>query len=255
MTGSRYGLLMTDAETNAAPATIDRADWLRDLRRDNERQEDALVDRFDDEWGEIDDDHRESIERFLARLPAAGRVLDAPCGTGKYFGMVQDSGRSLLGVDHTGAYLARAVTKFPSVPMDKHDLQDLPYRDAFDGVMCVDAMEFIPPEDWLVVLRRFHEALHPGGWLYLTVELSEADGVREANAAARRKGLPVVDGEVMWDEPDGYYHHYPPMDRVRAWIAEAGFEIVDEAEGPWHDAEYAYHHMLARRGSQGRSQG
>jgi SAM-dependent methyltransferase len=173
-------------------------------------------------------------------------VLDAACGTGKYFPMVLAGGRRLLGVDHAGAYLAKAAAKFPQVPTDKHDLQDLPYRGEFDGVLCMDAMEFVPPEDWPPVLERFHRALRPGGWLYLTVELAREDQVRAVNQAARRSGLPVVDGEVIWDEPDGYYHHYPSMQQVRAWLADAGFAIEQEAEGPWHDEGYAYHHVLAR---------
>jgi hypothetical protein len=113
-------------------------------------------------------------------------------------------------------------------------------------VLCVDAMEFVPPEDWPLVLERFRRALRSGGWLYLTVELAPAGRVRAANQAARRSGLPVVDGEVIWDEPDGYYHHYPSMQQVRAWLADAGFAIEEEAEGPWHDEGYAYHHLLAR---------
>jgi hypothetical protein len=56
--------------------------------------------------------------------------------------------------------------------------------------------------------------------------------VRAANQAARRAGLPVVDGEVIWDGPDGYYHHYPSMQPVRAWLADAGFAIQQEIEGP-----------------------
>ncbi len=148
-------------------------------------------------------------------LPAAGRVLDAACGTGKYFPTVLASGRSLLGVGHAGALLAVAAAKFPQVATDKHDLQDLPYKGEFDGVLCVDAMEFVPPEDWPVVLERFRRALRPGGWLYLTVELAPGDQVRALNEAARRLGLPVVDGEVIWDEPDGYYHHYPTVKQVR----------------------------------------
>jgi hypothetical protein len=70
--------------------------------------------------------------------------------------------------------------------------------------------------------------------------------VRAANQAARRAGLPVVDGEVIWDGPDGYYHHYPSMQPVRAWLADAGFAIQQEIEGPWHQGGYAYHHVLAR---------
>jgi SAM-dependent methyltransferase len=224
----------------------DRGAWLRELRRVNERQEDALADDFDALYGEVEPTHRAFIERFLSRLPPDGRVLDAACGTGKYFPAVLASGRQLLGVDHAGAYLAKAAAKFPQVPTDKHDLQELPYQGEFDGVLCMDAMECIPPEDWPPVLERFHRALRPGGWLYLTVELARQDQVRAANQSARRSGLPVVDGEVVWDEPDGYYHYYPSVQQVRAWLADAGFAVDQETEAPWHDEGYAYHHLLAR---------
>jgi SAM-dependent methyltransferase len=235
---------MSDAETGVGPAA-DRGAWLRNLRRLNERQEDALADDFDALWGEIEPTHQAFIERFLSRLPPDGRVLDAACGTGKYFPLVLASGRRLLGVDHAGAYLAKAAAKFPQVPTDKHDLQELPYRGEFDGLMCVDAMECIPPEDWPVVLERFQRALRPGGWLYLTVERARQDRVRAGNQAARRSGLPVVDGEVVWGEPDAYYHHYPSVQQVRAWLADAGFAVDQEAETPWHAEGYAYHHVLA----------
>jgi hypothetical protein len=35
------------------------------------------------------------------------------------------------------------------------------------------------------------------------------------------------------------------MQQVRAWLAAAGFAI-QEAEGPWHQEGYAYHHVVAR---------
>jgi SAM-dependent methyltransferase len=235
---------MSGSGAGAAPSAERRA-WLRDLRWADERQEDALAGDFDAQWGEIEPTHQAFVERFLSRLPSDGRVLDAACGTGKYFPMVLASTRRLLGVDHAGALLANAAAKFPQVPTAKHDLQELPYRGEFDGVLCVDAMEFVPPEEWPPVLERFRRALRPEGWLYLTVELAPADRVRAANQAARRSGLPVVDGEVIWEGPDGYYHHYPGLPRVRAWLADAGFAIDEEAEGPWHEEGYAYHHVLA----------
>lgn len=236
---------MSDSERHSAPAA-DREAWLRTMRRVDEQQEDALAPGYNARWGEMEPTHQAFVETFLSKLPPGGRVLDAACGTGKYFPLVLASGRSLLGVDHSGGALAQAGTKFPHVPTEKHGLQDLPYRDEFDGVMCVDAMEFVPREDWPEVLERFRRALRPGGWLYLTVELVPADQVRVMNEEARRSGLPVVEGEVMWDEPDGYYHHYPSMEQVRAWVAHAGFVIQKEVEGPWHEEGYAYHHVLAR---------
>ena len=92
-----------------APPPIERTAWLRDLRRVNEQQEDTLGGDFDAQWGEIEPTHQAFVGRFLSRLPPAGRVLDAACGTGKYFPMVLASGRGLLGVDHAGALLATAA--------------------------------------------------------------------------------------------------------------------------------------------------
>jgi len=235
---------MSDSGAGTGPP-VERGAWLRERRRVDERQEDDLAGGYDAHWGEIEPLHHAFVERFLSRLPPDGRVLDAACGTGKYFSLVLAGGRSLLGVDHARAALAIATAKFPQVPTERHDLQELPYRGEFDGVLCVDAMEFVPPEEWPPVLECFRRALRPRGWLYLTVELAPDDRVHAANQTARRSGLPVVDGEVIWEEPDGYYHHYPSMGQVQAWLAAAGFAIEQEAEGPWHKEGYAYHHVLA----------
>ena len=162
---------MSGSETGAAP-TAERRAWLRELRRVDERQENDLAGDFDAHWGEIESMHHSFVSRFLSKLPADGRVLDAACGTGKYFPMVLASGRELLGSDHAGALLAAAAAKFPQVPTEPYDLQELPHQGEFDGVMCVDAMEFVPPEGWPPVLERFRRALRPPGWLYLTVELA-----------------------------------------------------------------------------------
>ena len=87
-------------------------------------------------------------------------------------------------------------------------------------------------------------AVRTGGWLYVTVELALEDQVRPvARTLALR--APVVEIEFTHD-PDDYYHHYPPMERVRAWLADARFAIEEEAEEPWHEGTYGYHHVLAR---------
>jgi SAM-dependent methyltransferase len=138
---------MDDAATTPIPPLPDRAAWLLAMRRADEAQEDALAPDYDAKWGEIDPMHREFVAAFLARLPPAGRVLDAACGTGNYVAFVLAGGHSLLGVDHSGGALAVATTKFPEVPTAKHELHVLPYEAEFDGVLCVDAMEFVPPEE------------------------------------------------------------------------------------------------------------
>ena len=97
---------------------IDRATWLRRLRRESERQEAALAPVYDERWGRIEETHRAWVERFCSMLPPGGRVLDAACGPGTYFGVVLETGRSLLGADHTQAYLDEARRKHPEVPTE-----------------------------------------------------------------------------------------------------------------------------------------
>jgi SAM-dependent methyltransferase len=214
------------------------------MRRRSAEQEGVLATAYDERWGEIDDLHRAFVGRLLDLLPPRPSVLDAACGTGNYFGLVLDRGGSVVGVDHAEGVLGVARIKHSGVEVQRYELRELPFRDAFDGVMCIDAMEFVPPEDWPVVLERFRFALHPAGALYLTVELHPDDELRRANEAALLAGHPVTEGEVLWqDESGDYYHHHPSLDRVRSWVDGAGFEIEDEREGPW-DPGYAYHHLL-----------
>jgi ubiquinone/menaquinone biosynthesis C-methylase UbiE len=92
----------------------------------NEEQESAEDLDLDPYWGEIEDTHRAFVERFLSMLPPDGRVLDAACGPGRYFPQVLESGRSLLGVDHTDAYLANAREKSPEVRTESTTFRTFP---------------------------------------------------------------------------------------------------------------------------------
>jgi SAM-dependent methyltransferase len=74
-------------------------------------------------------------------------------------------------------------------------LQEIDFTDAFDGIICVDAMEFVAPEDWPFVLNNFHRALKRNGYLYFTVELIEPEERAHAYSEGQKQGLPVVEGE------------------------------------------------------------
>ena len=86
-------------------------------------------------------------------------------------------------------------------------LQELDLERTFDGVMCIDAMENVPPEDWPTVLANLHRALKPDGLLYLTVEEHDQADIDAANADAVARGLPVVPGEILFHGSD--YHFVP----------------------------------------------
>jgi SAM-dependent methyltransferase len=209
---------------------VDRTAWRDEVRRLNERRFDTShAPRYDEHWGDIGATHRAFVARLVERCPPGGRVLDAACGTGKYFPMILDAGRRVLGTDQSAGMLAAARAKHPDVPTERVGLQELAFDSAFDAVMCVDAMEYVFPEDWPPVLGNLRRALRPGGQLYLTVEQPEAGQLQAAFEAATARGVPVVWGEEVAE--GGGYHHFPPAERVAAWIAEAGLVVVERGDG------------------------
>ncbi len=217
---------------------MNRAAWIKEKRRINEERMDAISKDYDEHWGHINPSHAAFLQRFLDLCPPGCTILDAPCGTGKYWPMILDSGRSVFGIDQSRGMLAQAQAKFPNVPVEKMGLQELPYVEAFDGIICMDAMEVIFPEHWQLVLNNLHRALRPGGHLYFTVEIIDEQELQESMAAAREQGQPIVEGEYAHH---GGYHYYPPLEQVRQWTREAGFTILDEAEGD------GYQHYLVQK--------
>jgi len=90
---------------------------------------------------------------------------------------------------------------FPQVNYEKMGLQEMGFQEAFDGVICIDAMEHVSPENYPHVLQKFQEALKAGGVLYFTMDREDPRELKEAYERAKAKGLPVVLGEVV-DEVD-----------------------------------------------------
>jgi cyclopropane fatty-acyl-phospholipid synthase-like methyltransferase len=116
------------------------------------------------------------------------------------------------------------------------------YREAFDGVICMDALENVFPEDWPLVLSNFHRALKPGGHLYFTVETADEEEVEKAFNRGRQFGLPVIYGECP--EESGVYHYYPSMEQVKEWIQQAGLVLLEEGEGDGY-----YHFIIFKTSS------
>jgi SAM-dependent methyltransferase len=220
---------------------VDREAWLRERRRTAEERHDTIhAFTYDDQYGEIGPTHRRFVADLLERCRPGGTVLDAACGTGKYFAMVLDAGRRVVGTDQSTGMLARARARFPGVPLERVGLQELAFDGQFDAVMCIDAMENIPPEDWPRVVANLHRALRPGGHLYLTVEQVDDEELDRELADATARGLPVVRGE---ESRDGY-HYYPSREQVGYWMEEGMLVVVAEDYSPGDGCGYL--HLLAR---------
>jgi len=222
---------------------MNRITWLRDMRYACEKEYDAEAPLFWDKYGLYSNiTHQLFIQEFLSLIPQTSTILDAACGAGRYEPFLLEKGHSILGIDQSQGMLIRAKEKFPNVQFKKVGLQEMNFQDVFDGVICMDAMENICPEDWPLVLNNFHRALKRQGYLYFTVETIEnadENEIKQAFERAQTAGLPVIYGE--WPD-EGVYHYHPTNQQVRDWVQQAGFDILKEANG-----EIWYYHILMRK--------
>jgi 2-polyprenyl-3-methyl-5-hydroxy-6-metoxy-1,4-benzoquinol methylase len=249
---------------------VERAEWLKKVRSMAEALYDHGAPAYWVKWGLSPYPmHREFIEKFLGRLAPHSAILDAACGAGLYDGMLYEAGHRVLGIDQSGGVLAKAQEHFPEehfpgLHYAKIGLQEMDFQAAFDGIICMDAMEHICPEDWPVILANFQKALRQGGVLYVTVDAQKQDEDGKAYERANLMGLPVVFGEVV-DELDAayaeamaldalelntlsyerldhtVYHYHPSMEQVHLWFDQAGLAVEEEGT----DDEYV--HVLARK--------
>ena len=219
---------------------MERTAWLKQKRVEAEQRMDKLWSPiYDDNWGAIiAPSHRTMMLKFLSLCAPGGLLLDGACGTGKYWPMILERDLTIYGIDQSRGMLARARKKHPSVQADRVGLQEMNFTAVFDAATCMDAMEYIFPEDWLLVLENFYRALKSGTYFYFTVEIASPEAIAADFAKARGMGLPVVYGESAW-EPG--YHYYPEIERVREWLHQAHFVPVDEATGD------SYHHFLVQK--------
>jgi hypothetical protein len=94
---------------------MDRLAWLKETRRRAEERFDTRwAPVYDSNWGStIEPAHRDWFGRFLSRCAPGGLVLDAGCGTGKYWPLLLQSGRQVYG--RCSSWLRRGLEIYTSI--------------------------------------------------------------------------------------------------------------------------------------------
>ncbi len=246
---------------------MDRIAWLKKMRDQAEALYDHVAPAYWETFGTYPNEtHLQFLQKFLGRLAPRSDLLDAACGAGRYDGFLLEAGHRVLGIDQSSQMLARAREVLPQecfaqLRYARLGLQEMDFQAEFDGAICIDSLEHIPPEDWPDILARFQRALKPGGVLYFTVEVPDWDEVQQSYERARAQGLPVVFGEMAEEVDAAYlkitelgwqaiageqaehavYHYYPSLEQVRAWLDQAGLVIEEEGTGVW------YAHIITKK--------
>lgn len=216
--------------------TILRKEWTAAKRRQNRTRYDLeFSPDYDQDWGHINSSHARFVDQVCCGLSEGEKVLDAACGTGKYWPRLFELGLVPVGIDQSQGMLNQAHRKFPRVAVQRIGLQEMTFFNAFSAVLCVDALENIFPEDWPAVLKNFRRALRPGGAIYFTVEIETDDVLQKAYDECLKRGFPVLYGEVALEG----YHYYPADSQVQEWCRNAGLAVATCESGD------GYRHYLA----------
>ncbi len=93
-------------------------------------------------------------------------LLDVGCGIGNYHPLLAPVVDSVSGVDVSGACIAKAKVRNPSVSYTAYDGDHLPYPDQqFDVTFCICVLHHVPPERWPQFVGEMYRVTRAGGLL------------------------------------------------------------------------------------------
>jgi len=118
--------------------------------------------------------YRAGVFDFLDQwLPRSGRVLDVGCGTGRYCGELNTSGRDCVGIDLDPGMISEAERLHPTGEfriLGMEEIQLLP-AGSFAGIICIgNVLPHLPAGRLAAFIMDVKQLLAPGGvWIFQTV--------------------------------------------------------------------------------------
>ncbi len=143
-------------------------------------------------------------DRFLAFVPAAGRILDAGCGSGRDLREFVQRGYRAKGIDASRELVKRAE-RYSSAPCHVMRLEALSFTNCFEAIWACASLLHLPKSAIGGVLRRFGRALVPQGVLFASVQVGQGESLGS----------------------DGRFFAYYTKAEFEGVIGAASFELVD----------------------------
>lgn len=185
----------------------------------------------------VDIDMAREMARFVALLPAGGRVLDLGCGSAWAAARLGAQGYSSIGLDLSFRRLRDSAPIRPS-PLVMGDMRRLPIADAsLDGVWACASLLHLAHAEMPMALAAIRAALRLGGALYVSLKAGagEAWQIRgggprffayytdaELDGLLAAAGFTVVDG---WTSPP------PNRDPAHAWLNRLAVVVTASPSG------------------------
>jgi len=161
--------------------------------------------------GTRDHDVSQNIASFLQALPDTVTldILDFGCGPGRDMSTFKALGHRPIGLDGSQAF-CQLANQHSGCPTLHQQFLKLALKDnSFDGVFANASLFHVPSQELPRVLAELHQALRPEGILFTSNPRGSAEG---------------------WQGQR--YGHYMEFQRNRAYLEQAGFEIIQHYYRP-----------------------
>lgn len=194
-------------------------------------------DRFAGEYAErwewntktIKEIKKYNIAPFKKFAKRRGTVLIVDCRSGRDYSLLTKEGFTCLGVGLSYGLLTEAVRRVPGGLFVHLDLRLLPFLpESFDAVYA-DALTTVPKRDMGDTLRDFRIFLKPGGVIYLSLKLGDANilvmedlgGKRYLTLFQKQEILDLIEGagfKMVWSKVSP--HTDPRLPKWFSLVAE-----------------------------------
>jgi SAM-dependent methyltransferase len=131
------------------------------------------------------------LERFAAKMPTGGTVLDLGCGMGEPMARwFIERGYAVTGVDSSPTLIAMCKERFPVHEWIVADMRLLHLGRRFDGLLAWHSLFHLSPDDQRPMFPRFAAHAKPGAPLMFT------SGSEHGEAIGEWMGEPLYHGSL-----------------------------------------------------------
>jgi ubiquinone/menaquinone biosynthesis C-methylase UbiE len=186
-------------------------DWLTDTRTSYDTVADNYTDFVRDALANLPD-LRGVLALFAEMVRAGGGpVVDVGCGPGHITAHLRDLGLDVFGVDLSPAMIEIARASHPGISFEVGSMTELAVADAsVGGVLASFSIIHVPDAEIPAVFAHFHRVLRPGGVAMVGFHVGDRSTIKTEGYG----GLPM---KVQL--------HRRPIDRVAAWLRNAGLAV------------------------------
>lgn len=116
-------------------------------------------------------------QRFLSHLPAAARILDFGCGSGRDTKAFLEQGHQVDAIDGSEK-LCKLASQYTGIQVRHMFFQELSAVSEYDGIWACSSILHLPKDELVSVMRKMIVALKPNGIIYTSFKYGNFSGER-----------------------------------------------------------------------------